>query len=178
MLKELAIECRKYLYELTFTDKSILSTWNKQQFGNEIWVNKAGITMRTATIKHGEYHGWSYSNILYLHKSVMYRKGLQHGPVKLFNPEHTRLSAEYIMKNNEQNGPFVSYHANGNIFELINYKHNRIDGLYVTYDHSGHLINEITYVDGFKCGLYTSYNSDGSIALKRRYISDEDFVTF
>jgi antitoxin component YwqK of YwqJK toxin-antitoxin module len=66
------------------------------------------------------------------------------------------------IKNGKKDGPWVSYHDNGQLSSKGTYKDNKKYGPYVNYYDNGQLGSKGTYKDGKRDGPWVSYSSDGS----------------
>ena len=72
-------------------------------------------------------------------------------------------------KNGKRDGPWVSYHPNGQLMRAGNYKDGKFDGPWVGYHVNGGLFFKGTLKDGKKDGPWVYYWSNGGLSSKGTY---------
>ena len=78
------------------------------------------------------------------------------GKVTGKDPEYNRKTQESF-KDGKWDGPYVSYHYNGQLWEKYSYKDGKVDGPFVSYWDNGKLQSEGTLKDGKEVGPWV-YN--------------------
>ena len=73
------------------------------------------------------------------------------------------------IKKGKWDGPYVSYHDNGNLYRKGNRKNGKWEGLWVNYYRNGQLFSEETYKNGKKDGPYVMYHKNGQVMSKGTY---------
>ena len=78
-------------------------------------------------------------------------------------------------KNGKQEGAWISYHSNGQLFFKGNYKNGKREGPWVGYHENGQLSSKGDYKNGKKEGAWVSYTYDGTVIkhLTGTYKNDE-----
>jgi hypothetical protein len=66
-------------------------------------------------------------------------------------------------KNGKKDGPWISYHKNGQLDSKGTRKNGKKDGPWVRYHDNGQLWFKGTYKDGKRDGPFESYNEDGTV---------------
>ena len=82
--------------------------------------------------------------------------------------EHYRLlKMQGAYKNGKKEGPWVVYHANGQLMEKGAYKNGKTEGPWVVYYYNGQLGWKGTYKNGKQEGRWVWYRENGN--LKKEY---------
>tara|TARA_R110000782_G_scaffold14399_5_gene42992 strand:+ start:830 stop:1222 length:393 start_codon:yes stop_codon:yes gene_type:complete len=68
-----------------------------------------------------------------------------------------------------EDGPFVTYHDNGQVAFRETYKDGKLDGPYVVYHDNGQVQYEGRYTDGKRDGLYVTYHGNGELESKGNF---------
>jgi antitoxin component YwqK of YwqJK toxin-antitoxin module len=76
-------------------------------------------------------------------------------------------------KDGKQDGPWVSYYENGQLYGKGTWKDGKQDGLWVSYYKNGQLYGETTFKDGVNDGPLVSYYEDGQLSEKGTYKDGE-----
>lgn len=80
-----------------------------------------------------------------------------------------------IDKDGKRNGPFLSFHKNGRIFEKCNYKDDRKHGLYESFHaFGGKPWKKCYYTNGLKDGPSELYNLFGMLISQKTYCMGTD----
>ena len=77
------------------------------------------------------------------------------------------------IKDGKQDGPWVSYYENGQLYGKGTWKDGKQDGLWVSYYKNGQLYGETTFKDGVNDGPLVSYYEDGQLSEKGTYKDGE-----
>ena len=72
-------------------------------------------------------------------------------------------------KEGKPDGPGVSYHKNGRIFQKGIFRDGKKDGPWVKYHDNGKLWSKGTWKDGKMDGPWVSYNDNGQLEFKRTF---------
>jgi antitoxin component YwqK of YwqJK toxin-antitoxin module len=73
------------------------------------------------------------------------------------------------LKDGVKDGPWVSYHDNGQFKSEATYKDGVMDGPWVEYWDNGQLLGEVIYKDGWHEGPYLTYHENGQLWRKGTY---------
>ena len=77
------------------------------------------------------------------------------------------------IKNGKRDGPWISYHDNGQLENKINYKDGEIEGPWVLYYDNGQLASKGEYKDSRKEGTWVKYWGNGQLWSKINYKDGE-----
>ena len=72
-------------------------------------------------------------------------------------------------KNNKKEGAWVSYYPNGQVFYKGNYKNGKKEGAWVSYHDNGQLNYKGNYKNGKEEGAWVSYYDNGQLNYKANY---------
>ena len=81
----------------------------------------------------------------------------------------TTGTEQWTFRNGKKDGPYVSYHKNGQLYEKGTYKDGKLDGPWVEYYKDGHLLFKGTFKDGKRDGPWIFYWSNGQLDFKGTY---------
>ena len=90
-----------------------------------------------------------------------FKDGLREGPWVSYH-ENGQLWMKGDHKNGEWDGPWVYYWDNGQLRTESNYKDGELDGPWVYYHENGQLWEKGDFKDGFQEGPWVVYNKDGT----------------
>ncbi len=80
-----------------------------------------------------------------------------------FEADERLIKYEYIMKNNDYDGPFKEYYATGVLAQEITFKNGVKQGAEKVYHPNGQLASEANFVDGAYEGTYKTYHPSGKL---------------
>jgi len=103
-----------------------------------------------------------YKNDIEYRKCILYPDNL---PIKYtyYDNEKTKIMEKYYELNNQKEGEYKSYHANGQLLEICNYKNNKKEGEFIYYYENGQIELICNYKDGEIDGEYKEYYINGNL---------------
>lgn len=99
-------------------------------------------------------------------------KGKMNGPYETYH-ENGQLEREANFKNDNMDGVYKFYGKNGKIFMISNYKDGKLEGQTKIYNINGVLLEEAFYKDGKANGLVKNYYEDGVIKSIEEYKNND-----
>ena len=84
-------------------------------------------------------------------------------PVIEYYDDGTIKYAYSVDENGNKQGPYETYHENGQLWEKCTCKNGKYDGPYESYHENGQLWEKCTYKDGEYDGLYEEYRRNGQL---------------
>ena len=90
------------------------------------------------------------------------KNGKKEGPWVSYH-ENGQLLSKFNYKNGKMEGPWVSHHDNGQIGSEGDFKNGKPDGPWVYYHKNGQLETKATYKNGKEEGPYESHNDNGQL---------------
>ena len=96
---------------------------------------------------------------------LVYREGLfyKHSTDVMFTGKVTKGGQQWVFKDGKAEGPYISYHDNGELSSKGIYKNGERDGPWVTYHISGQLMTKETLKNGERDGPWEYYFINGRL---------------
>ena len=84
------------------------------------------------------------------------------GPYESYH-ENGQLEVKFTYKDGKLDGPYEWYYSNGQLWKKYTYKDGKLDGPYEWYLSNGQLLEKCTYKDGKEDGPYELYHENGQL---------------
>lgn len=117
--------------------------------------------------KHGTYRKYGFNNILL--EQIIYKDGIMHGPVIMYNHLNGKIWQETSYNNGKEHGLRKLWFADGKVAHTSYITNGVLDGEMTDYYTNGIMMRKVNYMEGKLCGLYQYWNSDGKLMEEKNY---------
>ncbi len=104
-------------------------------------------------------------------KQGSFRNGKKEGPWVSYH-ENGQFGGKGTFKDGKEDGSWVYYHENGKVSMKLTYVEGKLDGPFVSYYENGRLQEQGTLKDGKREGPYVNYWENGKLVVKGTYKND------
>ena len=94
---------------------------------------------------------------------------IRNGPYESYH-ENGQLQGKRTYRDGKINGPYESCHEDGRLYEKCTYRDGRREGPYESYHENGRMYEKCTYRNGEIEGSYETYDPNGLLCEKGGYV--------